>query len=161
MRKINRVQVDWLTIFFEDDPRLFFRFRSYDVKNRRMAGYGGHWERTLNMLSQKRRSILEPLVSTIRERCTAIAKTLDKYYDGEEITLIKAEMALREDNSLELNIQRYYDTESEWPGDLLIVERGGETLLNYREAIAQTYHDDMVSIMALIQAAFSKIRLGG
>jgi len=161
MSKIDRVQVTWLTIFFEDDPRLFFRFQSYDAKGKRMAGYGGHWERTLNVLSKKRQDILDPLVNTIRERCTAIVKTLDEYYDGEEITLIKAEMALGDDGSHELNIQRYYGTESDWPGELLIVERGEETLLNYRDAIAQTYHDDMVSIMALIQTAFSKIRMEG
>jgi len=161
MGKINRVRVDWLTIFFEDDPRLFFRFRSYDAKGNRMAGHGGHWERTLNMLSQKRQDILDPLVNTIRERCTAIVKTLDEYYDGEEVTLIKAEMAFRDDGSYELNIQRYYGAESEWPGELLIVERGGETLLNYRDVLPATYHEDMLSLMELVQKAFSKIRLGG
>ena len=161
MSKIDRVQVVWLTIFFEDDPRLYFRFQSYDAKDKRMAGYGGHWERTLSAVSQKRRGVLAPLVDTVRERCTAITKSLDEHYAGEDVALIKVEMALRDDGSHELNIQRYYDTESEWPGELLIVERGGETLLNYREAIAQIYHDDMVEMMGLIQKAFSKIRLGG
>jgi len=161
MGKINRVQVTWLTVFFEDDPRLFFRFQSYSANNKRMAGYGGHWERTLSAISQKRRDILAPLVDAIQERCTAIVTTLDEHYAGEDVTLVMAEIALRDDISYELNIQRYYDAESEWPGDLLIVERGGETLLNYRDTIPATYHDDMLSLMDLAQVAFSKIRLGG
>jgi len=161
LSKINRVRVTWLTVFFEDDPRLFFRFQSYDAKDKRMAGYGGHWERTLSAVSQNRRNGLAPLVDAIRERCTTIMTTLDEHYAGEDVTLIKVEMALRDDGSHELNIQRYYGTESEWPGDLLIVERGGETLLNYRDTIPATYHEDMLLLMDLAQKAFSKIRLGG
>ncbi len=157
--RINTVKATWITVFFEADPRVFIVYQAYDQDGVRMAGYGGNWERPLSALSPHHQNALRPVVDTMLAECTEIAKTVDLYYDNEDITLVKAEISAGEGGTYELNIQRYYDDESDWPGDLLIVERGEETLLNYRRQISNEHHAAMVSMMDMVQTAFTAIRL--